>query len=234
MSRPCIGGLAATLIACSTCICPARAGAAVQEIVPEFNAFIRLSDRARLYLLGDVTVQRAEHSTEAEVGVHLDYTLVPILRPYLREADWARDRYFWTRVGYVVLGSPDGESSGPTERRGLVEMTQRVALPEEVWLVNRARVDMRDLGGEFSTRYRLRMGIEREFTAGGVVMVPYVQAEAFYDTRYDYWNRRLFQAGVEFEISRTWRIEPYVARQTDSASASANVSRFGLVLKYFR
>ena len=67
----------------------------------------------------------------------------------------------------------------------------------------------------------------------GVVVVPYAQAEIFYDTRYDSWNRHLYQAGVEIEFAKHWRIEPYLARQNDSASSSGNVARVGLVLKYY-
>jgi len=65
------------------------------------------------------------------------------------------------------------------------------------------------------------------------VMVPYVQAETFYDTRFDTFNRQLYQAGVEIELNKHWRIEPYIARQNDSRSASGNVNRFGLVLKSY-
>jgi hypothetical protein len=215
-------------------VAPAGVAAHGQEFVPEFNAFVKLSDRARMYLLGDLTVSKPDDNTEAELGVHLDYTLMPVLRPALLEANWARDRYLWTRVGYVVLGSPGGGASGPTERRGIVELTGRAELPNAVWLVGRTRVDLRDIDGQSSQRYRLRIGIEREFIVDGVVLVPYAQAEAFYDTRYDSWNRQLYQAGVEVELSKTWRIEPYLARQNDSRSASGNVDRFGLVLKHYR
>ena len=65
-------------------------------------------------------------------------------------------------------------------------------------------------------------------------MVPYAQAEAFYDTRFDTWNRALFQFGAEVELTKQWRLEPYYARQNDSRSSPASVNRVGLVLKYFR
>jgi len=65
------------------------------------------------------------------------------------------------------------------------------------------------------------------------VMVPYAQAEIFYDTRFDCWNRQLYQAGAEIELAKRWRIEPYLARQNDSRSTSGNVDRAGLVLKYY-
>lgn len=222
-----------TLATVAALIAPARADDRQREFVPEANAYVKLSDRTRLFLLGDVTRNLTAGTAEGEYGAHLDYTLKPVLRPELHEANWERNRYLWTRVGYVQLGSPDKGSSGPTERRGIVELTGRMPLPQEVWLVLRGRVDLRDLGGEHSQRYRYRLGIERELSVSGVVMVPYAQAEIFYDTRYDSWNRHLYQAGVEIELAKQWRIEPYLALQNDSRSSSGNVNRAGLVLKYY-
>jgi Protein of unknown function (DUF2490) len=223
------------LFACPALVVPVRAGDNSREFVPEVNAFVKLSDQTRLFLLGDVTRNLTKDSSEGELGAHLDFTLKPILRPQLSEGDWARNRYLWARAGYVALSTPDSRSSGPKERRGILEITGRVPLPNEVWLVNRGRLDLRDLEGESSSqRYRLRMGIEREFTASGTVIVPYAQAEVFYDTRYDTWNRQLYQFGAEIELTKQWRLEPYYARQNDTRPSTAHVDRVGLVLKYFR
>jgi hypothetical protein len=215
-------------------IAPVRAEDRGRELVPEVNAFIKLSDRSRLYLLGSVTRELRDSVTDGEIGAHLDLTLKPILRPELREANWERERYLWMRVGYVRSGSIDGRNDGFSQHLGLIEATARVALPGEVWLANRVRMDLRDVDGNSSKRYRYRLAIEREFTAGGVVLVPYAQAETFYDTRFDAWNRQLYQAGVEIELSKQWRLEPYLARQNDKRSPSANLDRVGLVLKYYR
>lgn len=212
---------------------PARAEDHHDELVPELNVFIKLSKQIRLYLLGDVTQGFSPNFTDGELGAHLDFTLKPILRRELRQGDWERSRYLWVRAGYVVSGDLDDRDDGSTTQMILLETTTRLELPGEFWLVNRARVDFRDIDGESSQRYRLRLGIEREFTVCGVVMVPYAQAEIFHDTRFDVWNRQLYQAGVEIELTKHWRIEPYVARQNDSRSASGNVNRIGLVLKTY-
>lgn len=212
----------------------ALAQAPARALAPELNAFVKMGERTRLYLLSDLVVASPDRQTDGELGVHLDVTLLPRLRSSLTEADWARERYLWTRIGYTVSGSVDRQGQGPSERRGILELTARVELPEQVWLVNRARLDVRDIGGELSRRYRLRLGVEREFTPNGVATVPYAQAETFYDTRTGSWNRQLYQTGVEVEISRTWRYEVYVSRQVDSLSPSANVGTLGLVLKYYR
>jgi hypothetical protein len=222
-----------TLVLFATLIELARAGDHHEEFVPELNSFIKLSKQIRLYLLGDVTQGFSPRFTDGELGAHLDFTLKPILRRALRDSDWERSRYLWVRAGYVVSRDLDDREDGATTHTLLLETTTRLELPAQIWLVNRARVDFRDIDGETSQRYRLRVGIEREFTVCRVVMVPYAQAEFFYDTRFDSWNRQLYQAGVEIELNKHWRIEPYLARQNDSRSASGNVNRFGLVLKSY-
>jgi hypothetical protein len=222
------------LFAFPVLLMPARAGDTTREFVPEVNAFVKLTDQTRLYLLGDMTRNSTTDRNEGELGAHLDFTLKPVLRPRLSEADWVRDRYLWARVGYVVLTSPDSRGSGPEERRGILEITGRIPLPNEVWLVNRGRVDLRDIQGQSSQRYRYRLGIEREFTASGVPIVPYAQIEAFYDTRFDTWNRQLYQFGAEIELTKQWRIEPYYARQNDTRPSVTHVDRVGLILKYYR
>jgi hypothetical protein len=221
-----------TLVVFATLFEPARAEHK-DELVPELNMFIKLSNQVRLFLLGDVTQGFSPNFTDGELGAHLDLTLKPILRRELRQGDWERSRYLWVRAGYVVSGDLDDREDGATTHMVLLEGTTRLELPGKLWLVNRARIDFRDTDGESSQRYRLRFGIEREFTVCGVVMVPYAQAEIFHDTRFDAWNRQLYQAGVEIELNKQWRIEPYFARQNDSRSASGNVNRIGLVLKTY-
>jgi hypothetical protein len=220
-----------TLVVFAALFEPARAEDHHEELVPELNVFIKLNKQIRLYLLGDVTQGLSPSFTDGELGAHIDLTLKPILRRQLRDGDWERSRYLWVRAGYVV--SHEFEDDGSTTHMILFEMTGRFELPWEVWLVDRARVDFRDIDGERSQRYRLRVGIEREFTVSRVVIVPYIQAETFYDTRFDTFNRQLYQTGVEIELNKHWRIEPYFARQNDSRSASGNVNRVGLVLKSY-
>lgn len=205
------------------------------EVVPELNVFFKLSDRTRLFLLADVTRLDGGDVTNGELGLHLDYTLKPILRADLRDANWERARYLWMRVGYQRLGNLSGDADAADENRLLLEVTARAELPGSLWLVNRLRLDRRDIGTSQSSRYRYRLGAEREFTlASGMALVAYAQAEGFYDTRFDAWSRRLYQVGVEFELNQSWRLEPYYAYENNTRAAAESVNRFGLVLKYYR
>jgi hypothetical protein len=211
---------------------PAGAGDHQLELVPEVNAFFKLSDRLRLFFLGALTQGPTESVTAAEAGAYLDITLVPILRRRLREGDWEREHYLWIRLGHNVSGPLDGRDGG-VEHRGVLEGTARAPLPQDLWLVNRVRVDLRDLDGEFSARLRYRLGIERTFAVGNFALTPYAQAEVFYDTRFGTFNRQLYQGGVEVELTKHWRIEPYYARQEDQRSSPGHVDRVGLVLKLY-
>jgi hypothetical protein len=223
--------LAAILLLTSLTV--AQAGDTQAEFVPELNTYLKLSEDTRLFFIGSLTQGLSEPATDGEVGAHLDITFAPILRPRLRHADWERDRYLWLRIGYRLLGDLDNRESGFVEHRGVIQLTARAPLPWEVWLVNRVGVDLRDMNGDFSTRFREQLGIEREITVGGVTLVPYAQAEVLYDTRFGAWNRQIYQAGVEIELTSHVRIEPYYARQEDQRSSTAHLNRAGLVLKLY-
>jgi hypothetical protein len=223
--------LAAILLLTSLTV--AQAGDTQAEFVPELNTYLKLSENTRLFFIGSLTQGLSEPATDGEVGAHLDITFAPILRPRLRHADWERDRYLWLRIGYRLLGDLDNRESGFVEHRGVIQLTARAPLPWEVWLVNRVGVDLRDMNGDFSTRFREQLGIEREITVGGVTLVPYAQAEVLYDTRFGAWNRQIYQAGVEIELTSHVRIEPYYARQEDQRSSTAHLNRAGLVLKLY-
>ena len=206
------------------------------NFVPEIDTFVRMSETTRLYFEGQVTTAQSSGVSQTELGAHVDVTLSPILRRSLREDDWERDRYLWTRFGYEIFGSPDNEGRGPTEKRVIAEMTGQapLSLTSDIWLTSRLRVDFRDIGGALSKRYRYRLGIQQEITlSNGKSLVPYIQCEILYDTRYDSWNRRIYQAGVEIKMTHRWRIEPYYSRQFDSRSASSNVDKFGLQVKLY-
>ena len=60
----------------------------------------------------------------------------------------------------------------------------------DVLLSDRNRIDLRDIAGEFSWRYRNRLSVEKEFSIGRVRVNPYTRFEVYYDSRYDLRSRR--------------------------------------------
>jgi hypothetical protein len=225
-----------------TCLAVAAPAAESNQFWPELDAYFNLGERTRLFVLGTASVYDPPGSAgstqfqDMQLGVHLDVTLAPLLRPDLLKGDWQRNRYLWMRIGYRYGRSLGGiEDTDPyREQRAIFELTGRTApLAAGLELVGRFRWDARDFNDDYSNRYRFRFQLEKAFQLDGRALVPFANAETFYDTRFDTWNRRRYQVGAEFELSRAWRIEPSFSRQNDSRSEPARVNALGLVLKYF-
>ena len=234
-------GTAATLLLFGGAGAPAESR---DEFWPELNAYLKLNERTRIYLLAAFT--QAEQTPgrggptryqDSLYGAHIEYSLTPVLRANLRDEDWARNRYLWVRAGYVYTRSNgDAETTDRfRENRGVFELNGRtLPLAAGLEVTARARLDARDRNGTESQRYRMRLGLEKIFDVGGRTVVPYVDAENFYDTRYNTWDRQLYRAGAEIDIAPSWRIEPYLGLQKDSRSEPSTTRIFGLALKYYR
>jgi len=211
-----------------------------REFWPEFNAFLKLNQQARVYLLATTTTVDAETDTRSAVdgtaGVHLDYSLTPVFRPSLLEQDWARNRYLWARVGYQHARSfGDADAGGGfREHRGIFEMNARTPpLAAELEWYGRLRWDLRDRNGENSSLYRLRLGDERQFKLRERAVIPYLTAEVIYDTRYNRWDQRRYQAGTEVSLNEAWRFDLYVEARTDEIAERPRLAAVGAVLKYY-
>lgn len=215
----------------------AARAASDQEFWPEVSAFVQLQPTLRAYLDASYALGKESVYRTADFTVALDLSLKPILRSHLLTEDWQRSRYAWLRAGYTHVGKAE-KGEGPqarvkSEDRLLVAANIKAALPAEVWLEGRARADLRWIGDEYSTRYRLRLEATRETTVAEHVVVPYVNAEVFYDTRYDGWSRTLAQAGVEITADRHLRLEFYLARQLDRLPSDAALNAVGVVAKLY-
>ncbi len=209
------------------------------EFWPEAQLFVGLNARTRVFL--NAAYARGKESDEAslDTAAYLDISFLPV-GPHRRRAymdqDWQRGRYFWARLGYDRVYKATVAEGAPSvaEDRAILSLWGKVPLPGDVWLENRARVDLRWIGGEYSTRYRLRVEATREFTVAGHSIVPYFNVEWFYDTRYDGWARTLYTAGPEVTLNKHFRFELYLARQTDRLPSVSRLNAFGVVAKgYF-
>ena len=124
--------------------------------------------------------------------------------------------------------------NGYSETQFVAELSGRYPISLGFWAVTRARIDLRTLSGERANRYRVRLGIEKAYTILGREVIPYIHAEFLYDTRFDAWNRQIYQAGVEIELSQSFRLESCYAFRIDTATSPTHLDRVGLALKYYR
>jgi hypothetical protein len=200
---------------------------------PEVCAFVTLSPRTRLFF--DLPVSKGMEGEEVtvELAAHVDISLVPVVRKSLRSKDWARNRYLWVRMGYDHLTDVSNGVKTSAEDRLILELRARAELPAEIWIEGRARADLRWIGGDFSTRYRARLEMSREFLVRDHAVTPYINAEWFYDTRYDGWSKHLIQAGTEVTATKHFRYEVYVARQVDHLPSDSATNALGIFFKWY-
>ncbi len=222
------------------CACLALGGTASAEdpweFWPEAQLFVGLHPRTRVFLNAAYAKGKESDERSLDAAAYLDISLLPVgprRRRSLRTEDWQRGRYFWARVGYDRISkATEGESSlSVAEDRGILSLWGKFPLPASVWLEGRARADLRWIGDEYSTRYRLRLEGTREFVVLDHAVVPYLNVEWFYDTRYDGWARRLYQGGAEVTVSRHFRFELNLSQQTDSLPSVSRLNAFALVVK---
>jgi len=228
-SRHCLPAL---LLAGALFGAPAAA-ADSSEFWPELSAFIETTPRTRLYL--DASYARGQESDARSLDLSgaVDVSLEPLVREQLRGDDWQRSRFLWTRVGYTrVLKESDGSTS-VAEDRVFAALLAKGELPAEVWVEGRLRADLRWIDGDYSTRARLRVELNREFTVHEHAVVAYVQMEGFYDSRYQGLSRMLYQPGVEIALDSHFRLELYLARQDDRLPKKESLNAFGLVAKWY-
>lgn len=203
------------------------------ELWPEASAFITLGSATRAYLDASYAKGKESEFLAVDASAFLDISIKPILRKSLATGDWQRSRYFWARIGYTRVNQVASGTRETSENRGVLSVYGKLPLPEEIWLEGRARVDFRWIGGDYSTRYRARLEATREFTVRDHPVVPYLNAEAFYDTRYGGWSRFLYEAGTEVTLDKRWRFELYVARTVDVLPEHSALNAVGLVAKWY-
>jgi hypothetical protein len=216
----------------------ALAGPPSKEFWPEVDTWLRLSPAWRLSLFVPISENLDTHYREGNLIPQVDYAFgkARFQRRFLDE-DRARDsKPFLLRGGYLGGKSLDDQGEAYTEYQAFGELHQRIPLKGRFLLSHRLRGDLRWLGKdshEFSNRWRYRLMLEREFTAGRASIVPYVNAEAYYDSRFDTLNRFRLIAGDSVAWSPRTALETNVTYQYDSHSSTKEILALNVIVHLF-
>jgi hypothetical protein len=226
---------AAFVVLCAAASVGSAASAADSaEFWPEASLYYGLGPQTRLFLNAAYAEGKESDSQSLDLAAYLDISVKRVLSDRPITGDWQRSRAVWVRIGYDRIFKSTAETGTQVaEDRGIVAVFGKIGLPAGIWLESRVRADLRWIGDEYSTRYRYRAEVAREFTLAGRPVVPYVNVEWFYDTRFDGWARTLYQAGPEVTVSEHFRYEIYFAHQVDRLPEPATTNAMGLVAKWY-
>lgn len=204
------------------------------EIRPEVNLFFQLNQQIRVQLMNSFTGSFPGDNWQTNPTFFIEAALKPILRRGLRqEPDVFRKRFLTFGVGYRYVRTL--RDSGSThENRAIVESLARYRLPWHLIVSDRNRGEFRFKQGQpFSSRYRNRLRLEYDDQEGPLDFTPYADCEVFYDTRYDHWTTRRYQAGAQFPVNPLVMLEPYYLRQDNSYSTPRHINGFGFKVNLY-
>jgi hypothetical protein len=208
------------------------------EFWPEIDTWLRLSPAWRLSLFVPVSKNLETHYREGNVIPQADYAWGKTNRERrLMDEDRARNMKAWLlRGGYLGGQSLDDSGEAYTEHTAFAELHLRIPIKGGFLLSHRVRTDLRWLGSdnpEFSNRWRYRLQVEREFTAGRGSIVPYVNVEPYYDSRYDTVNRVRLITGTSLVWWKRTALEGNVTYQYDSRSSTKEILALNVILHVF-
>lgn len=211
------------------------------EFWPKIEVYYHVEERSRLLFTAAAT--RATEATaqgsvvsfqDAQLSANFDYTLAPIMRKDVPQAEWSKNRLLWARLGFEYGSSLSSGADSFRSYTGIAELNTRMPVGDDIWLTNRLRVDFRYINGEPSQRYRVRIGATGAAVAFDHPYAPYADLETLYDTRYAQWSRLVLKSGFETPMAESWRVEPYIALQFNKPDEVVRrVLGIGLTLKAY-
>jgi hypothetical protein len=240
MALSSIGSRCRVLISLTLCLlaglCPARLQAddTRTEFWPEWDVYLKLNDKSRLFFLYSATkLDNRQTYSDGSLGGYLDFYTGPLLHRPRTHADAARSKLLMIRTGYYFVKTPSGSPDPSTEHTPTLEAHGRAPLPYSLLLTDRNRLDFRFVDGDYRPRYRNRLKLERTFKVGPLEFTPYGHAEAFYDWQYNKFRRFRYAAGTEVALGRHLIFESYYVRQKDTVSSPQHVNAIGAALQFY-
>jgi hypothetical protein len=205
-----------------------------REFWPEVDVYYDQNDRLRFQFVSRFRDDRDHLYAQGSFTGYVDIALRPVFRRALRQrGDVFRSRFLTFRAGYLYLTELGGSRATP-ENRGILEFLAKYPVPAKFVITDRSRFEFRFLRGQgYSTRYRNRLGIEHDLKAGPVEFTPYIQAEAYYDGRYDAWTTTRYNLGTQFQAGPYLVVEPFAARLHNTRSSTPHIHALGLKLSFY-
>ncbi len=213
---------------------------------PEMNWFLPVNPDTQLLLVVALVDDLDTEHGELEVGATLRLDLDTFQRWEAETPEERERQYLLLGLGYRHIRSLGDEEDLNGEHRGIIELTPRFYLPHNIIVSDRNRVDLRWIDGEdFSTRYRNRLTVEREFRSRRRVFSLYAEVEVFNDSRYEGWDRVTYDVGIQlpFEGAPLLRsdtvqragtvLEFYYLYQDDKRNPDNTLNAIGAIYKIY-
>ncbi len=209
------------------------------EFWPETDIWYKLTPSWRLSAFIPITKYNESKYRDLNIYLQVDFAWGKTKRIALRrlvDENRVQQMKSWLVRGGFMEGWSLGENAGTyTEDMLFAEIHKRVPLKGGVLLSNRFRTDLRWVGNDanFSYRFRYRIMLEKELTAGRSSIIPYVNAEPYWDSRYSTVNRIRLIGGTTVAWGPRLAYEANITYQYDSHYDTANLYAFNFILHVY-
>ena len=182
---------------------------------PELDVYWTPAEHQRTFLEISASADQEGSKREDSIGLYQDYLFLPAgyFRGGLRYTKSAHDNSY-------------------QEIRGVGEATLKVWSRGLARLVNRSRVELRDVNGDWSYRIRDRLHLQRlPASPTGLALAPYMTFEAYYYSQFRTIQRLGGRVGSEAHVRGPAYIDLYIARQDNSRTEPRYINALGLTVK---
>jgi hypothetical protein len=209
------------------------------EFWPETDIWYRLNSSWRLSSFIPITKYNESESRDLNIYLHVDYawghTKNPIYRRLVDQEKGQIMKVWMARGGFMEGWNLGDNSSNYAEDMVFAEIHRRIPIRGNVLLSHRFRTDTRWLGEEnnFSYRFRYRLMIEKEYKEGNCSIVPYVNIEPYWDSRYSKIIKTRLIGGVTTSWGELFAIEGNLTYQYDETYNTENLYALNVILHVF-
>jgi hypothetical protein len=209
------------------------------EFWPEADIWYRLNPSWRLSAFLPMTKNVESKYREFNIYLQADYswgnTKHVIIRRQIDDIKAQKIKAWMVRGGAMEGWSLADHGENYTEDMLFGEIHRRVPLKGDVLLSQRLRTDFRWLGKdpEYSYRIRYRIMIEKEYHSKHSSIIPYINAEPYWDSRYSLFNRLRLIGGTAISWGPRLALEGNFTYQYDSKASVTNVYATSIIAHWF-
>jgi hypothetical protein len=205
-----------------------------QEIWPSADIYYKINSQFRLYgTIGGTKLDESSY-TDGAIGLFLDYFTFPfthVLRP--NHADSLPGKFLWLRGGIQYSATPPSSEDPFKETMIVTEANARFYLPYSFLLTSKNRFDWRVKNGEFNSRYRPRLTLEKDLKTEYITFTANGSVEYFINFGNSPVNRLRTQLGIEIRVFKNVNYEVFWNHQFENQPEIQEVDAFGMTLKVY-
>jgi len=225
-------GWSLAIIFCSSATSQSPATTTETQVWPEIDAHVQLPSHFRVLTFSGLEQGVVFPYQQWYAAAGLGYQWKHISRLHLENIDPDKEHYFLVGGGYEFLRTIQ---SGKISDESRLDLDGVFNLrPTARFLVSdRNRLEFRWINGNYSTTYRDKLTVERDFLLRGFRFSPYVAAEVFYNGAQNSWNQEWYYAGIQWPYKRLFMVDTYYQRQNCTSCNPTNWNAAGVTLNFY-